>query len=113
MISSITPILVSSDINETERFFENTLSFHTEKKHENYLIVKNGEIEIHFSELSKVSKKKNNCACYLRVDNLDELYEKCKELDCVHPNGKLEEYPWGREFSVLDPDWNLVKIVGK
>ena len=113
MISTIIPILVSSDINETERFFESALAFRTEKKHKDYLIIKNGGIEIHFSELSKVNKKKNNCACYLKVDNLDGLYEKCTELNCVHPNGKLAEYAWGKEFSVLDPDWNLIKIVGK
>ncbi len=113
MISSITPIFVSSDLNETEKFFKNVLDFETDQKHDDYLVMLNGGIELHFSELAKVNKRKNNCACYLRVDSLDDLYKKCRELDCVHPNGKLADYPWGKEFSILDPDWNLIKIVEK
>lgn len=111
MIKSIVPIFISSDLDATERFFNEVLDFMTDGKHEDYLTMRNNEIEIHFSKLSGVNKKKNNCSCYLRMDNLDGLYKKCLDLNCVHPNGQLANFPWGREFAISDPDWNLIKVV--
>jgi hypothetical protein len=113
MIKSIVPIFISSDLDITEKFFSEVLNFKTDGKHEDYLTMRNSEIEIHFSKILRINKKKNNCACYLRTDYLDGLYKKCSELDCLHPNGKLSDNPWGREFAIRDPDWNLIKITGK
>jgi hypothetical protein len=113
MTNSIIPIFISSDLNATEKFWIETLNFNTKGKHDDYLLLTNGNIEVHFSKLSSVDKKKNNCACYWGVDNLDELYKKCTDLKCVHPNGKLEVTPWGREFAITDPDFNLIKISGQ
>ncbi len=111
-MESIAPIFISSDLNRTEEFFADILDFKTEGKHKDYLVMRNGKVNIHFSKLFSVNKRKNNCACYLRTDDFDRLYEKCAELECLHPNGKLSDNPWGREFAILDPDWNLVKVVG-
>jgi catechol 2,3-dioxygenase-like lactoylglutathione lyase family enzyme len=45
----------------------------------------------------------------VNVAGVDELYEQCKAKDVVHPNGHIGDSDWGtREFSVLDPDGNLV-----
>ena len=42
---------------------------------------------------------------------VDSLYASCSERGVVHPNAHLEETHWGtREFSVLDPDGNLVAL---
>jgi catechol 2,3-dioxygenase-like lactoylglutathione lyase family enzyme len=47
----------------------------------------------------------------IQVQGVDELYEVCKERDVVHPNAHIEDTWWGtREFSVLDPDGNLVGL---
>ncbi|WP_255049672.1 VOC family protein [Lacihabitans sp. CS3-21] len=110
MIKNITPVFISSNLDVTEKFWIEVLSFKTDGKHDDYLIMNNGNIEVHFSKLPSVNKKTNNCACYLGVDNLDDLYKKCLEFNCVHPNGKLEKLPWGREFAIVDPDCNLIKI---
>lgn len=112
MIKSIIPIFISSDLHATEKFWTETLGFSTKGKYEDYLLLINKSTEVHFSRLPFVDKTKNNCACYLWVDNLDVLYKRCIELNCVHPNGKLETMPWGREFAIIDPDYNLIKIAG-
>jgi catechol 2,3-dioxygenase-like lactoylglutathione lyase family enzyme len=42
---------------------------------------------------------------------VDELYESCREKGVVHPQAHIEDTWWGtREFSVLDPDGNLVGV---
>ena len=43
------------------------------------------------------------------VRGIDELYERCRAEEIVHPNAPLEEKPWGfREFAVTDHDGNLL-----
>lgn len=52
-----------------------------------------------------------NSSCYVYVDAVDVLYTQCNQKGIVHPNGHLKNQPWGlREFSVLDPDGNLLKF---
>ena len=110
MTKNIVPIFVSTDLNRTEKFYTDILNFIPGGKHDDYLMIKNGNIELHFSKLVFVDKKLNYCSCYIGVDNLDELYEKCLQANCIHPNGKLSILPWGREFAVSDPDYNLIKF---
>jgi len=112
MTKRIIPIFISSNLDATEKFWTETLDFKTKGKYEDYLLLNSRNVEVHFSKLSSVDLKKNNCACYLWVDHLDELYKKCIALNCVHPNGKLQTVPWGREFAIIDPDYNLIKITG-
>lgn len=50
-------------------------------------------------------------SCRIEVTGVDELYDRCRSLDVVHPNAPLRDQPWGtREFGVLDPDHNLVSF---
>jgi catechol 2,3-dioxygenase-like lactoylglutathione lyase family enzyme len=42
---------------------------------------------------------------------VDELYAACEARGVVHPKAHVEDTHWGtREFSVLDPDGNLVAL---
>ena len=110
MVKHIVPIFVSIDLERTYKFYSDILGFVADGKHDDYLMIKNGDIEIHFSKLPCIDKKLNYCSCYIGVDNLDELYKKCLQVNCVHPDGKLSTLPWGREFAIIDPDYNLVKL---
>jgi uncharacterized glyoxalase superfamily protein PhnB len=39
------------------------------------------------------------------VTGIEDLFESCSAAGIVHPNGPLQDRPWGtREFAVLDPD---------
>ncbi|MBS7566163.1 hypothetical protein KHS38_17270 [Mucilaginibacter sp. Bleaf8] len=47
--------------------------------------------------------------CYIHTDNADDLYAEYEPLGIVHPNGKLEEKPWGmRQFSIVDNNGNII-----
>lgn len=58
MTKSIVPIFVSTDLYRTEKFYADILGFVADGKHDDYLMIKNGNIEIHFSKLSYVGKTK-------------------------------------------------------
>lgn len=68
--------------------------------------------EFYSSQLGfkELDPKENYGQVYIRTDNIDGLYTALlKKNTPIHPNGKLEIKPWGQmEFSVLDPDNNLL-----
>jgi hypothetical protein len=40
----------------------------------------------------------------IHVAHIEALYEEYQAKDVIHPNGRLDEKPWGtKEFGVLDP----------
>lgn len=47
----------------------------------------------------------DNTALRVRVDDVATLYAEYEQVDgVIHPNGKLQDKPWGtREFAILDP----------
>ncbi|RZM17964.1 MAG: VOC family protein, partial [Pedobacter sp.] len=68
------------------------------------------QIQIHFFRFAQLQPLENYGQVYIRTDDIDGLYESfiSNHVD-IHPNGKLQNKPWGqREFSILDPDHNLL-----
>jgi hypothetical protein len=67
-------------------------------------------LQIHFFEFKTLDPKENYGQIYIRTDNIDNLYQTLLDNKVnIHPNGHLENKPWGqREFSLLDPDNNLL-----
>lgn len=50
-------------------------------------------------------------SCRIEVAGVDELHRRCAQMGIVHAHGSISDRPWGaREFSVLDPDGNLVTL---
>ena len=48
-------------------------------------------------------------SCRIAVEGVDELYSGIQSFGILHPNGHIENMPWGtRDFGVLDPDGNLL-----
>jgi uncharacterized protein YlbG (UPF0298 family) len=67
-------------------------------------------IEIHFFEFQTLNPKENYGQIYIRTNAIEQLYQEMmdKKLS-IHPNGSLQIKPWGqKEFSMLDPDNNLI-----
>ena len=58
----------------------------------------------------ELKPRKNYGQIYIRTNDINELYQFLIDNNTtIHPNGKLEIKPWGqKEFSVLDPDANLI-----
>lgn len=75
-----------------------------------YLMMKKDNMEIHFFEFKDLSPDQNYGQIYIRCYDVDLIYKTCCEIDIkIHPAGDLSEKPWGqKEFSLLDPDNNLI-----
>jgi catechol 2,3-dioxygenase-like lactoylglutathione lyase family enzyme len=78
--------------------------------YDGYLMVEKDAIQLHFFEFATLDPKENYGQVYIRTDDIDALYQEFVNRKVViHPNGPLENKPWGqREFSLLDPDSNLL-----
>ncbi len=110
MLQRSHPVLASLDIQETVAFYENTLGFRPLWKDEGYGIVSRDEITIHFWHCDdKIFPE--NTSCYVDVTEVDQLYEEMQQAGVIHPNGKLQDQPWGmREFAIVDLDGNLIRF---
>jgi len=57
-----------------------------------------------------LNPRENYGQVYIRTDDIDSLYQSLLDNKVsIHPNGHLQDKPWGqREFALLDPDNNLL-----
>lgn len=112
MLTDINPKLPMRDKNVTRAFYINKLGFKVfgSADFEGYLMMEKDQIQIHFFEFKEINPKENYGQVYIRTDNIDIFYQSLLDYKTsIHPNGKLETKPWGqKEFSVLDPDNNLL-----
>lgn len=76
----------------------------------NYLIMRRDEAEIHFFLHPTLNPADNYGQVYIRTSAIAEYYnELLANHVVIHPNGALTVKPWGQqEFSLLDPDHNLL-----
>ena len=112
MLTDINPKLPMRDKNVTREFYINKLGFNVfgSADFDGYLMMEKDQIQIHFFEFKEINPKENYGQVYIRTDNIDSFYQSLLVYKTsIHPNGKLETKPWGqKEFSVLDPDSNLL-----
>lgn len=78
--------------------------------YDGYLMLKKDGIQIHFFEFKELNPADNYGQVYIRVKDISRYYQTLLDAKVrIHPNGFLELKPWGqREFSLLDPDKNLL-----
>jgi len=105
------PVLASLDILKTVAFYKEKMGFDKSGWiDENYAVIGRDKVEIHFWKCNNKIFPENT-SCYIYVDDVDNLYKELHKAEVIHPNGSLEDKPWGvREFSVLDNDGNLIKF---
>jgi DNA-binding transcriptional MerR regulator len=102
------PILASTNLDETAGFYQERLGFKTVFQSADYAIVARDDVAVHFwlcddEEIPKVT------ACRVEVQGVSELYREYESANVIHPNGPLQDKPWGtREFAVLDGHGNLI-----
>jgi catechol 2,3-dioxygenase-like lactoylglutathione lyase family enzyme len=80
-----------------------------------YAILRRGAVELHFFTHKALIPEDSFAGCYIRVMDVESFYESCspgqlpsRGIPRMEP---LEERPWGlREFAVVDPDGNLLRI---
>lgn len=112
MLTTINPKLPMRDKAVTKEYYINQLGFRLvgNQDFEGYLMIEKDAIQIHFFEFKTLNPKENYGQVYIRTNDIDALYQSFLDNKiAIHPNGALETKPWGqREFSLLDPDNNLL-----
>jgi catechol 2,3-dioxygenase-like lactoylglutathione lyase family enzyme len=107
LITDAHPILPSMDYDETIAFYQK-LGFAMGMRQEGYLIMRRDGIELHFWACSD-RKIAENSGCCLRSEDVDALYAEfiANGVKAKPP----EDRAWGmREFYVIDPSGNLLRI---
>ncbi|MCG8354083.1 MAG: VOC family protein [Kiloniellales bacterium] len=119
------PVIPVSDIDKLARFYAEVAGFEIDYAEADYAILARDEVELHLWAATDESWKlrepgkpvesgaesflAGTASCRVRVDDIESLYAAMQRAEVVHPNGKLEDKPYGlREFSILDPDNNLM-----
>ncbi|MCH5716017.1 bleomycin resistance protein [Niabella hibiscisoli] len=112
MLTAINPKLPMRSKSATKAYYIDRLGFKNcgVVDYDGYLMIEKEGIEIHFFEFKELNPAENYGQVYIRTDNIDGLYQSLLDNNIpIHPNGKLETKPWGqKEFSLLDPDNNLL-----
>lgn len=112
MLTAINPKLPMRDKEVTREFYSKQLGFGRfgNADFNGYLMMEKDQIQIHFFEFKELEPEENYGQVYIRTNNIDAYYKSLLENQTdIHPNGKLEIKPWGqKEFSILDPDNNLL-----
>lgn len=110
MLTAIHPKLPMRNKAATKDFYINQLTFQEVSDYDQYLIIRKDHIEIHFFEFKDLDPLENDGQVYIRTDDVAGLYQWLVDnKTAIHPNGHLQYKPWGqREFSLLDPDHNLL-----
>jgi len=109
------PILPSRNLDHTLDFYRRLGFDGFIHSHGGYAILMRGTLELHFFASTEVVPQKSSACCYLRVANVDGVYWDFSRAELsregIPRQGTLENKPWGmREFSVVDPDGNLLRI---
>lgn len=110
MLTHVHPKLPMRDKDLTKSFYLQKLGFSEIADYGDYLLLSKEQIELHFFVFKTLDPKENYGQIYIRTDNIDALYRTLLNNGVdIHPHGTLGNRPWGqREFSLLDPDHNLL-----
>jgi catechol 2,3-dioxygenase-like lactoylglutathione lyase family enzyme len=110
MLTAIHPKLPMRNINLTKEFYISKLHFEEVADYGDYLIIVKDHLQIHFFEFKEINPLENYGQVYIRTNDIDKLYQTLLDHKVsIHPNGNLDIKPWGqKEFSLLDPDHNLL-----
>ena|SRR5690554_4141008 len=110
MLTAINPKLPMRNKMATKDYYVKVLGFKELGDYGDYLMIGKDNLEIHFFEFKELRPTENYGQVYIRTNDIDNLYLSLLDNKIsIHPNGKLQEKPWGqKEFSLLDPDNNLL-----
>ncbi|AQG80404.1 bleomycin resistance protein [Spirosoma montaniterrae] len=112
MLTATHPKLPMRDKAATKDFYLTKLGFTVfgNTDHANYLMVEKDGLQLHFFAHPDLDPAENYGQVYIRTNDIDALYASLPGgQTIVHPNDPLQLKPWGqKEFSVLDPDNNLL-----
>lgn len=110
------PILPSRSVMDTLTFYKQ-LGFdgRIAGADDSYAILARGTIELHFFTHKELRPAESWVGCYIRVQDVESIYQAFSRAKLPRKGiprmDTLENKPWGmREFAVVDPDGNLLRI---
>ncbi|MVZ64126.1 bleomycin resistance protein [Sphingobacterium humi] len=110
-LTQIHPKLPMRNKEITKDFYVNILGFQVfGGDYPDYLMLSKDKIQLHFFLFPDLPPLENYGQIYIRSNAIEELYAHfLEEKVPIHPNDPLRLKPWGiKEFSLLDPDHNLI-----
>jgi catechol 2,3-dioxygenase-like lactoylglutathione lyase family enzyme len=100
------PILPSTDLDRTAEFYR-TLGMVDVERHEGYLLMQAGPVEVHFSSTDGTPTPGE---AFIHVRDAGILWKQLKSQGAPGL-GPVEDQPYGlREFVVVDPDGNKIRV---
>ena len=112
----VAPILPSRDLETTSAFYDRLGFSRSGHWPQQYLIVTRWGIGLHFFHSPELDPWSSIAGCYLYVDDADALHAELDRLGLPGEgiprlHGAPEDTDYGmREFAVVDPDGNLLRI---
>ncbi len=110
------PILPSRSVTDTLAFFKQ-LGFDGKIRGagDSYAILTRGTVELHFFTHKELRPAESSAGCYIRVLDVESIYPAFTSAKLPRKGiprmDVLADKPWGmREFAVIDPDGNLLRI---
>ncbi|NJM41682.1 MAG: VOC family protein [Anaerolineae bacterium] len=103
-MQNVAPLLPANNVSEAMAWYRDVLGFSDAWLHENgdYATVRRDGAEIHLFQM-KIDPKKSDFMVYIRVSEIEKLYEEYKAKKLIHPNAPLQVKPWGqKEFAIGD-----------
>jgi catechol 2,3-dioxygenase-like lactoylglutathione lyase family enzyme len=110
------PILPSRSISDTVEFYERLGFQGGAHQHDSgYAILRKGSVELHFFTHRELVPAESSAGCYIRVTDVESFYRSCSSAKLprrgIPRMDGIEDKPWGlREFAVVDPDGNLIRV---
>jgi hypothetical protein len=105
MVRAAIPVLPSADLGRTAAFYA-PVGFVESERHEGYLLLHGGGVELHFAHHDVVTPG----GCFVHVSDAVKLWNQLRHLG-VDGVGPIAEQDYGlREFVLTDPDGNQVRI---
>ena len=109
------PILPSRSVNDTVAFFRRLGFEGNVHGHGDYAILTRGTVELHFFTHHELRPAESSAMCYIRVSDVESIYLAFASAELprngIPRQDALEDKTWGmREFSIVDPDGNLIRI---
>jgi catechol 2,3-dioxygenase-like lactoylglutathione lyase family enzyme len=99
------PVLAAADLDRTRAYYA-SLGFRLVERHEHYLVMHSGGMELHFSNRPDTPA----ALAFVQVVDAGALWKRLRS-DGVDGLGPVQDQPWGlREFVATDPDGNRIRI---
>jgi catechol 2,3-dioxygenase-like lactoylglutathione lyase family enzyme len=114
--SAIIPTLPSRDLTETRAFYD-ALGFvpRASEDRDDYLVLGFGPAELHFFAAAGLDAANSVSGCCIRVADVDRIHGRFASAGLPATGTPRltapADRPWGqREFTLVDPDGNLIRV---